>query len=233
MNYAKSVFFRSVILNRAKKIIVLSNCIFSSDIEQFIRLVGETSSKGGVTCFSVDEFDIIRCRRFGIQRERILAFLNKRRIESEQIPVACCNRFLLLRLVKRHLDTVVDTRRIADDQGRAVISLRLFKRFQALVVIRAHGYLRNIDITVRHSDLCKIFLLGYLTGCGKLSNSACWRCFRSLTAGIGINLCIKYKNIDILILGKNVIQSAEADIISPAVAAEDPLALLGSIVSYP
>ena len=33
-----------------------------------------------------------------------------------------------------------------------------------------------------------------------------------------------------MILSKNMIKSAEADIISPTVTAEDPLALLGSII---
>ena len=52
----------------------------------------------------------------------------------------------------------------------------------------------------------------------------------SLSAGVGVNLGIEYHDVDILTGSENVIQSAEADIVSPAVAAEDPDGLLGEVV---
>ena len=45
----------------------------------------------------------------------------------------------------------------------------------------------------------------------------------SLAARVGIYFRIEDEYVDILIQGQDVIQAAIADIISPAVAAEDPL----------
>ena len=45
-----------------------------------------------------------------------------------------------------------------------------------------------------------------------------------MTAGVGIYLGIEYHNIDILAGCQYMVQTAVADIISPAVAAEDPVA---------
>ena len=44
----------------------------------------------------------------------------------------------------------------------------------------------------------------------------------SLATGVGVNLGIEYHNVYILAGSEDVIQAAEADIVSPAVAAEDP-----------
>ena len=48
-----------------------------------------------------------------------------------------------------------------------------------------------------------------------------------LSAGIGIDLGIEHENVDVLTLRQHVIQSAVADVVRPAVAAEDPEGLLG------
>ena len=51
----------------------------------------------------------------------------------------------------------------------------------------------------------------------------------SLSAGVGVNLGIEYHNVYVLAGSQNVIQTAEADVVCPAVAAEDPNGLLSEV----
>ena len=120
------------------------------------------------------------------------------------------------------LDTVVDTRRVSDDDGRAMVALRLGDGLDALVVVSAHGNLRYIYIAIAHRDSSQIFLLGHFTSCCKLRNRTGRSGFGRLTAGVGVNLGIEYQDVYILAGSDNMVQAAEADIISPAVAAENP-----------
>ena len=90
--------------------------------------------------------------------------------------------------------------------------------------------LRDINITVAHGDCRKVLLFDSLSGCGKLGNGT-KRCrLGRLAACIGINLRIEYEDVDILAGGQRMVNAAEADIIGPAVAAEDPHGLLGKII---
>ena len=125
---------------------------------------------------------------------------------------------------------MVNTRSIAYDKRRSIISGSLLECLKALSGISTHSNLSNIYIAVAHSDLSKVFLLNYLTGSGKLSNRTCRSSLRSLTACIRINLCIKYYDINVLILSDYVVKTAKTDIVSPTVTAEDKLILLSGIV---
>ena len=87
-----------------------------------------------------------------------------------------------------------------------------------------------IYITIGHCDTRKIFLAGLLTTCSEL----CYCTGRSRLGGlstcVGVNLGIEYHYVDVLAGSKYMIEAAEADIISPAVTTEDPLALLSEEV---
>ena len=52
----------------------------------------------------------------------------------------------------------------------------------------------------------------------------------ALSAGVGVHLGIEDHNIDVVAGSQNVIQAAVTDVICPAVAAEDPEALLGQVL---
>ena len=49
----------------------------------------------------------------------------------------------------------------------------------------------------------------------------------SLTACVGVNLCIEYEDVYVLTCCKNVVNTAEADVVCPTVTTEDPYGLLG------
>ncbi len=107
-----------------------------------------------------------------------------------------------------------------------MVALSLSKGLDALVVVSTHSNLSYIYIAVGHSDASQILVLDLLTSCCELSHSTQRSSLGSLTAGVGVNLGIEYQDVYILAGSDNVIQTAEADIVSPAVAAEDPDALL-------
>ena len=56
-----------------------------------------------------------------------------------------------------------------------------------------------------------------------MCNSAQRGCLGCLTSGIGVNLGIQNENIDISAAGENMVKSAKADVISPAISADNPL----------
>ena len=80
-----------------------------------------------------------------------------------------------------------------------------------------------------HEDCAKIFLCNLLAACGELGNGSGGRGLGGLSAGVGIDLGIENQQVDIPVLGQDVVDAAEADVIGPAVAADGPDGLLGQI----
>ena len=75
----------------------------------------------------------------------------------------------------------------------------------------------------------RVFFLVDLAGGGKLRNLAEVRGLGGLAAGVGVDLGVEDEDVDVLAGGKHVVQAAEADVVGPAVAAEDPDGLLGEV----
>jgi hypothetical protein len=74
------------------------------------------------------------------------------------------------------------------------------------------------------------FFFTRLAGSRELSNSADRGSLGSLSAGVGVNLGIEDQDVDILAGSQSVVQTAEADVVCPAVAAEDPHGLLSEVI---
>ena len=106
------------------------------------------------------------------------------------------------------------------------IGLSLLNGLEGLSGVGAHSHLSHIDVAVAHGDLSQRLLLGLLTGSGELSHLADVGGLGSLSAGVGVDLGIEDEDVDVLAGSQNVIHAAEADIVGPAVAAEDPDGLL-------
>ena len=94
-------------------------------------------------------------------------------------------------------------------------------------VVGAHGDLRHIDVAVAHGDAGQILLLDRLAGGGELRHSAGGGGLGGLSAGVGVDLGVEDQDVDVLAGGQDVVQTAVADVVGPAVAAEDPDGLLG------
>ena len=152
-------------------------------------------------------------------------------VEAEQVPVAALDGLLHLSLAVGHaaLDAVHLAGSVADDEGGTVIGLSLLNGLEGLSGVSAHGYLSHIHIAVAHGDLSQRLLLGLLTGSGELCHLADVGGLGSLTAGVGVDLGIEDEDVDVLAGSQNVVHAAEADVVGPAVAAEDPDGLLRQI----
>ena len=121
---------------------------------------------------------------------------------------------------------MVDTRRVSDHERRSGISLGLLQHVEELHLRRADRNLRHVYVTVGHGNSAEVLLADTLTGRRELGDGAHGRRFRRLTAGIRVNLGIHDQNIHIQPRSQHVVHAAEADVVTPAVAADDPLRLL-------
>ncbi len=120
-----------------------------------------------------------------------------------------------------------DAGAVADDDGRAVIRLGLANGLERLGGIGTHGDLCDIHIAVAHGHQAEVLLLRDLAAGGELGDSRGSGGLGGLSAGVGVHLGIQHQHIDVLAGGQHMIQSAVADVIRPAVAAERPHGLLG------
>ena len=203
---------------------------FLVDSEELFSNLRLSLSKLSVSVFAEEEFLVIGGSFFAVEGERILALLCEGRIVSVELPVTCRNCLLLFDLAVGHIDTVVDTRSVADDEGRTVISFCFLEGIDVLIHISAHSNLSNVYVTVAHSHLAEVFLLGNFTACGKLSYSTRRRGLGGLTAGVGVNFGIENNYVDILTHSEYVVETAVTDIVCPAVAAECPYGLLDEAI---
>ena len=90
------------------------------------------------------------------------------------MPVtAFYGKFLFL-LAQTHsgFQTMVDTRRVGDDEGWSVVGLRLLYGVEVLCRACSHGYLCDIDIAVAYRHHSKVLLADLLAACGKLGDCA-------------------------------------------------------------
>ena len=107
-----------------------------------------------------------------------------------------------------------------------VVGLGFEERLQRVLVFRAHGHAGHVDVAVAHGDEAEILLGTGLAAGGKFRYRAARRGFGRLAAGVGIDLGIEHQHVHVAAAGQHVIEAAVADVVGPAVAADDPNALL-------
>ena len=110
-----------------------------------------------------------------------------------------------------------------------MVSLGLGDGLEGLRGVGTHGDLCHVDIAIGHGNLSKALLLNFLAGSRELRDLADVGSLGGLSAGVGVNLGIENKDVDVLVLREDMIHAAKADVVCPAVAAEDPDGLLGQI----
>ena len=108
-----------------------------------------------------------------------------------------------------------------------MVGLGLVDGLDGLRRVGAHGHLRHVDVAVVHGQLRERLLLDVLAVGGELRHLAQVGGLGGLTAGVGVDLGVKDKDVDVGAGGEHVVETAVADVVGPAVAAKDPEALLG------
>ena len=200
-------------------------------LEELLGALGEGTRQRSVTGLVHQELLITARGLLGIERELLAG--SSGGIEPEQVPVAALDSLLHFLLAVDHaaLDGVHLAGAVADDEGRAVVGLGLVDGLEGLSRVGAHGDLRHVDVAVAHGNLGQRLLLGHLTGSGELSDLAQVRGLGGLTTGVGVNLGVEDEDVDVCAGGEDVVDAAVADVVGPAVAAEDPLGALDEVVA--
>ena len=198
--------------------------------EQGFGKFGLSLLQSGVTGFTEQEFLITCGRILTVERERIGFRSDEFGVIPVEVPVTCVDSLLLFELRVAHVDTVVDTRSVADDERRSVVIFGFDDRVEELLLVGAHSALSNVNVTVTHSDHAEVFLLDSLTAGSEFSDGTGRSGLTRLTAGVGVNFGVENENVDVFAHSENVVKSAVTDIVSPAVAAEDPNGLLDKAV---
>ena len=84
-------------------------------------------------------------------------------------------------------------------------------------------------MAIGHEQAAQVFLVELAARCSELSDSTDWRSFRRLAASVGVDFRVDEHDIDVGVHSQDVVQTAVADIISPAVAAIHPDGLLDDV----
>src|SRR5208337_560024 len=92
-------------------------------------------------------------------------------------------------------------------------------------VAGTHGHSSYINVAVTYRFHGQVFLGGMFPAGGKFGNRSAGRGLRHLAACIGIDFCVQDEDVDVAAGAEDVIEAAEADVIGPAVATDQPDAL--------
>ena len=123
-----------------------------------------------------------------------------------------------------------DAGAVGDEHRRAVVGVGLEEGLHRLVVLRAEGDVRDVDVAVGHRQHAEVLLRDRLAVRGELGRGADRRRLRRLAARVRVDLGVEDEDVDVLVRGEDVVEAAVADVVGPAVAADDPDALLDEVV---
>ena len=126
-----------------------------------------------------------------------------------------------------------DAVRIGDHERRPGVGVGLGERLDGLGVLGAERDLRDVDVAVGHREQAEVLLGHVLAGGGELGGRAERGRLRLLAAGVRVDLGVEDQDVDVAALGQDVVEAAVADVVGPAVAADDPHALADQVVGEP
>ena len=103
---------------------------------------------------------------------------------------------------------------------------------ERVLVLGAHGDAGDVNVAVSHGDQAEVFLAHRLAAGGELGHRAARRGLGHLAAGVGIDFGVEHEHVDVAPAGQDVIQAAVTDVVGPAVAADNPDALLHQLIGH-
>ena len=117
-----------------------------------------------------------------------------------------------------------DAMTVSDNYRRPIICVSFHKGIQCLLIAGTHGNFGYIDIPISHCDHSEVFFRnGFALGCE--ASDRCARCrFGCLPTRVGINFGIQNQEVYISSTCQDMIQTAVANIIRPAIPSHDPYA---------
>ena len=137
-------------------------------------------------------------------------------------PKAAIDGVLLVRHRGRHVDAVRDAMAVGQNQRRARIRFGLVERANGLRRIGAHRDLADVDVAVRDGHHSEVFLAACLAAGREFGHGAAERRLRRLAASVRVDAGVEHEDVDVATGRQHMIQAAVADVVRPAVAADDP-----------
>ena len=195
-------------------------------LEQSFRPVRVGAGEHGEAGLGGDEVGDRDRRLLGVELEGD-PVLGLARLEAVQRPVAGLDGVLLVAHRLGHVDAVGDARRVGDHERRPGPGVGLEEGLGRLEVVGPDGDLGDVDVAVGAGDGAEILLAARLAGGGELGHGAPGRRLRRLAAGVRVHLGVEHEDVDVAPGRQDVVEPAEADVVGPAVAADDPHALAG------
>ena len=153
------------------------------------------------------------------------------RVEAVERPDARVHGELLLLAAEGHVVAVRDAVAVRDHERRAGVGLGLLDGLDGLEVLRAERDPRDVDVAVAHRHQAEVLLAGLLAGDGELGGGAERRRLRLLASRVRVDLGVEHEHVDVVGQREHVVEAAEADVVGPAVAADDPDGLLDEVVA--
>ena len=127
---------------------------------------------------------------------------------------------------------VGDAVAVGDDEARPVVGLGLPERGERLVRVGAHGHARHVDVAVGDGLQGDVLLVHGLACRGELGHGTDRSGLRRLPAGVGVDLGVHDEDVDVAPGGQDVVEPTRADVVGPAVAADDPHAAPQQVVGH-
>mmetsp|Transcript_52353 Transcript_52353/g.156239 ORF Transcript_52353/g.156239 Transcript_52353/m.156239 type:complete len:424 (-) Transcript_52353:484-1755(-) len=112
---------------------------------------------------------------------------------------------------------------VGDDDRRAAVRLRLPEGLDRLVDVCRERDGCNVGVLVHHRDRAEVLLLGRVATRGHLHDGALGRRLGDLRTRVAVALRVEHKDVHVLPGRQHVVQTTKADVIGPAVTANDPV----------
>jgi len=117
-----------------------------------------------------------------------------------------------------------DALAVSEDERRSFVFLRVAQGLDRLLRAAGKRDLGDVDIARRDRLQGQILARRALAGRGELGRGPDGGRLRSLAAGVGIDFGVQHQDVDVARLRQDMIKAARADVVGPAVAADDPQA---------
>ncbi len=142
--------------------------------------------------------------------------------EAVEGPVAALHRIALLVHGVAHVEAVRDAGRVRQDERGARPGRCFLQRPNRLHLVGPQGDLRHVHVAVLHGEGPEVLLRGPLPGGRELGDRGARRGLGCLSPGVGVHLGVEHDDVHVRAGCEDVVQAAVADVVGPAVAADDP-----------
>ena len=89
-------------------------------------------------------------------------------------------------------------------------------------VVGSQCHFAHVDVAVAHGHHGKVFFAHAFAGRREFGHRSARRGFGGLSSGVGVDFGVKHKDVDVFAGGDDVVESAVADVVGPAVSSDAP-----------